>query len=230
MPCAWRPWAWSPRTIWLDKCCIKQSPPEMVLAGVASFGIFLADCDNMVAFISPTYFSRLWCVYELATFCRMHKGTRATWTAACSCCRLSGRASSTHSSQRSSLRRSSSQLPASGWSMSTAQCRETAPSCLTRYGASGARRRLSRPSCALSCQRSSPPPSCATADRRPAWRGVPSRWPLAANCPSVRTPSIFATALRITALYERHARLYSLHEIVRHANSRTDGDGQAASS
>ena len=45
----------------------------MIAAGVSSFGAFLAKCDNMVAFASPTYFSRLWCVYELATFCRMHK-------------------------------------------------------------------------------------------------------------------------------------------------------------
>ena len=45
----------------------------MIAAGVSSFGAFLAKCDHMVAFASPTYFSRLWCVYELATFCRMHK-------------------------------------------------------------------------------------------------------------------------------------------------------------
>ena len=60
VPRAWRPWALSPRTIWLDKCCIMQSPPEMMMAGVSSFGVYLADCDNMVAFTSPTYFSRLW--------------------------------------------------------------------------------------------------------------------------------------------------------------------------
>ena len=45
----------------------------MIAAGVSSFGAFLANCEHMVAFASPTYFSRLWCVYELATFCRMHK-------------------------------------------------------------------------------------------------------------------------------------------------------------
>ena len=72
----------------------------MIAAGVSSFGAFLARCENMVAFTSPNYFSRLWCVpapnhppafrfhcpcipvsphmctrcvYELATFCRMHK-------------------------------------------------------------------------------------------------------------------------------------------------------------
>ena len=135
MPRAWRPWALSPRTIWLDKCassrphnipmvapprwrqthsphcvsgrcCIDQSSDDTKAAGVSSFGVFLAQCDNMVAFASPMYFSRLWwapsrtcytpastrppcppalgarfpltaplcrCVYELATFCRMHK-------------------------------------------------------------------------------------------------------------------------------------------------------------
>lgn len=46
----------------------------MIVAGVSSFGVFLAGCDNMVAFASPTYFTRLWCVYELATFCNLHKG------------------------------------------------------------------------------------------------------------------------------------------------------------
>ena len=56
----WRPWAISPRTIWLDKCCIDQSRPETIAAGTSSFGAFLTKCENMVAFASPTYFSRLW--------------------------------------------------------------------------------------------------------------------------------------------------------------------------
>ena len=51
-----------------------QSPPEMTQAGVSSFGAFLAKCDNMVAFASPTYFSRMWCVYELAVFKSTHPG------------------------------------------------------------------------------------------------------------------------------------------------------------
>ena len=33
---------------------------------------YLFSCDRMVAFVSPEYFSRLWCVYELATFCRRY--------------------------------------------------------------------------------------------------------------------------------------------------------------
>ena len=55
-----RPWAFSPRTIWLDKCCIDQSSRETIAAGTSSFGDFLSKCDVMVAFASPIYFTRLW--------------------------------------------------------------------------------------------------------------------------------------------------------------------------
>ena len=41
-------------------------------AGVAGFELFLSRCDRMIAFIGPTYFKRLCCVYEMATFTRMH--------------------------------------------------------------------------------------------------------------------------------------------------------------
>ena len=27
----------------------------------------------MLAFVSPTYFERIWCVFELATLCRAHR-------------------------------------------------------------------------------------------------------------------------------------------------------------
>ena len=30
------------------------------------------DCDRMVAFVGPGYFKRVWCVFELATWCRHH--------------------------------------------------------------------------------------------------------------------------------------------------------------
>jgi len=30
--------------------------------------------EKMVAFLGPKYCTRLWCVYELATFCKEHKG------------------------------------------------------------------------------------------------------------------------------------------------------------
>jgi hypothetical protein len=105
-----------------DKCCIDQSSPEMIAAGVSSFGAFLARCENMVAFTSPNYFSRLWCVpapnhppafrFDCPCIPTCVPGActssppsaaciRTTWTSGCCCCRPRGRASSTRSSRRS---------------------------------------------------------------------------------------------------------------------------------
>ena len=70
VPAAATPWALSQRTVWLDKCCIDQSSAASIKAGVDSFGGFLDRCDSMIAFVSPAYFSRLWTLFELATFCR----------------------------------------------------------------------------------------------------------------------------------------------------------------
>jgi hypothetical protein len=55
------------------QACIDQSSARTIASGTASFGRFLGCCDRMVAFVSTNYFSRLWCVYELASFCRLHK-------------------------------------------------------------------------------------------------------------------------------------------------------------
>ena len=56
----------------MDKLCINQATDETKAAGVAGFKRFLGRCDKMVAFIGPSYFQRLWCVYELATFTKRH--------------------------------------------------------------------------------------------------------------------------------------------------------------
>jgi len=64
------PWAFSQQTLWLDRCCIDQSSKDRQLAGIYSFDRFLSNCDGMIAFVSQSYFSRVWCVYELATFCK----------------------------------------------------------------------------------------------------------------------------------------------------------------
>ena len=55
-----------------DKTGIDQSHPERTAAGVAAFPRVLKSCDKFVGLISPGYFKRLWCVYELATFTHMH--------------------------------------------------------------------------------------------------------------------------------------------------------------
>jgi len=63
VPSRYAPWALSPTTLWLDKSCILQESPETISAGVTSFQRFLGQCRGMIAFVSPVYFSRLWCVY-----------------------------------------------------------------------------------------------------------------------------------------------------------------------
>jgi len=62
------PWAFASSTLWLDKCCICQRTPSTVQAGVNGFKKFLLQCDQLIVFASPEYFTRLWCVYELAVF------------------------------------------------------------------------------------------------------------------------------------------------------------------
>jgi len=47
-------------------------PRNMRLAPLMLFSVLVSD--NMIAFVSPSYFSRLWCVFELATFCKNNEG------------------------------------------------------------------------------------------------------------------------------------------------------------
>ena len=67
------PWALCCKTLWIDKCCIDQTDDITRQAGIRGFRHSLASSEKMMAFISPAYFKRLWCVYELATFCNEHK-------------------------------------------------------------------------------------------------------------------------------------------------------------
>ena len=50
-----------------------QDTNETKAAGTESFGRFLELCDGMIAIVSKEYFTRLWCVYELATFCKNNR-------------------------------------------------------------------------------------------------------------------------------------------------------------
>ena len=66
------PWAVLPTTLWIDKCCVDQTRiAEFLETGLKTY---LVKCNGMVAFVSKDYFSRLWCVYELATFCKYWSG------------------------------------------------------------------------------------------------------------------------------------------------------------
>ena len=48
--------------VWLDKVCINQANVEEALKCLP---VFLQSCDQVVALVGPTYFGRLWCVWEL---------------------------------------------------------------------------------------------------------------------------------------------------------------------
>merc|ERR1712060_142887 len=74
IPSRLAPWAFSQQTLWIDKCCIDQRSKEKQLAGIYSFDRFLNNCDGMIAFVTESYFTRVWCVYELATFCKALEG------------------------------------------------------------------------------------------------------------------------------------------------------------
>jgi len=71
MPSTLTPWATSSSTLWIDKCCVDQENIRGFLDG--GLRNFVLSSDRMIAFLGPKYCTRLWCVYELATFCKEHK-------------------------------------------------------------------------------------------------------------------------------------------------------------
>lgn len=77
-PAKLAPWAFASTTLWIDKCCISQASPDMIKAGAEGFPRFLGHCDNMVAFVSKTYFSRLWCTCT-PVHCTPSRGYPFTW-------------------------------------------------------------------------------------------------------------------------------------------------------
>ncbi|CAE8642198.1 unnamed protein product, partial [Polarella glacialis] len=58
-----------------DRLCINQSDAELKQAGIDSIGAYLRNSDSMLVLWAPEYFTRLWCVFELAVF--LEKSTNA---------------------------------------------------------------------------------------------------------------------------------------------------------
>ena len=71
-----RPWAFAPQTVWLERCCLDRSTDELKAAGLSSIGRYLSRSGGMIAFVSAAYFTDLRCVYELASFCKLHRGAQ----------------------------------------------------------------------------------------------------------------------------------------------------------
>jgi len=65
-----------PKMAFLDKMCINQNSIEEIRRGVQALPNFLHHSERLVVFWSTTYFTRLWCVYELARFLATHSANQ----------------------------------------------------------------------------------------------------------------------------------------------------------
>ena len=68
--CAARARMFTPWACQASRCglthCIDGSTPEMAHAGIAGYPLFMSQAERMVTLVSPGYWGRLRCVYELA--------------------------------------------------------------------------------------------------------------------------------------------------------------------
>eukprot|EP00439_Symbiodinium_sp_Y106_P042229 s149_g5.t1 len=60
---------WAP-SFWLDKLCIHQTKEELKAQQVAALPVFVARSSRMLVLWDDTYFERLWCNMEMATFAK----------------------------------------------------------------------------------------------------------------------------------------------------------------
>ena len=56
------------RYFFLDKCCIHQTDVAKMHDGIAGLGRLILSSKRLAIFWDRSYFTRLWCVYELAIF------------------------------------------------------------------------------------------------------------------------------------------------------------------
>ncbi|KAF4696489.1 hypothetical protein FOZ60_000179 [Perkinsus olseni] len=60
------------RMVFLDKCCIPQNDSAARRQGIYNMDTFLRRSKQLLILWTPDYFSRLWCVFELASYLRTH--------------------------------------------------------------------------------------------------------------------------------------------------------------
>mmetsp|Transcript_31523 Transcript_31523/g.57279 ORF Transcript_31523/g.57279 Transcript_31523/m.57279 type:complete len:500 (+) Transcript_31523:88-1587(+) len=68
----------------LDKCCISQSPHSLKLKGIFSLDKYLGTSQQLIVLFDENYFTRTWCMYEIATYLYIlrsmrGKRRRASW-------------------------------------------------------------------------------------------------------------------------------------------------------
>ena len=55
---------------WFDKACVHQTEPCLNQAGIALFPYYLKKAKQLWILFTPEYLTRIWCIYELATWLR----------------------------------------------------------------------------------------------------------------------------------------------------------------
>lgn len=63
----------SKRSVFFDRICIHQTDALLKTEGVASIGAFVKKSESMLVLWDPSYFERLWCVFEMAAFLHSHQ-------------------------------------------------------------------------------------------------------------------------------------------------------------
>jgi len=64
------------QTMWLDKLSIHQTRKDLQIKGVTAIPEFVAKSDRMIVLWSDTYFERLWCNAEVASFAAINGAAR----------------------------------------------------------------------------------------------------------------------------------------------------------
>ena len=57
-----------PVHVFLDRACISQTDKDKMQLGVDALGDFLAMSERMIVLLSPDYFKRGWCTFEVSSF------------------------------------------------------------------------------------------------------------------------------------------------------------------